>query len=214
MRPFISFTGVVAPIDRANVDTDAILPKQFMKSIRRTGFGDNLFDEWRYLDYGEPGADCAARARNQSFTLNQEPYQNASVLLARDNFGCGSSREHAPWALRDYGIRAIIAPSFGDIFFINVIKNGLLPIVLPAGHVDALFADVLAAPGVRLSIDLEGETVTIEGGKTLKFSFSPYWKSVLLEGWDEIDLTMKLQTQIDAYELRRRELEPWLFAAE
>lgn len=212
MKPFTAFTGVAAPLDRANVDTDAILPKQFMKSIKRTGFGENLFDEWRYLDYGEPGANCAGRPLNRSFVLNQEPYRNATILLARENFGCGSSREHAPWALRDYGIRAIIAPSFGDIFFINFMKNGLLPIVLPATQVDELFAAVLENPGAQLTVDLEKNFVMADDLKEYTFQIIPHWKRILLEGLDEVGLTMKFRNQIEMYERDRREGEPWLFA--
>ncbi|MES2533887.1 MAG: 3-isopropylmalate dehydratase small subunit [Pseudomonadota bacterium] len=212
MEPFVSCSGLVVPIDRANVDTDAIIPKQFMKSIRRTGFGPNLFDEWRYLDHGEPGQDVSTRSPNPGFVLNQPRYQGASVLLARANFGCGSSREHAPWALHDWGIRVLIAPSFADIFHGNCLKNGMLPIVLDAAEVDALFADVAAAPGFRLHVDLPGQTVTRADGRTLGFGIDPFRKHCLLNGLDDIGLTLARAAAIEAYEKRRRGVEPWVFA--
>ncbi|WP_119154687.1 3-isopropylmalate dehydratase small subunit [Caldimonas tepidiphila] len=211
-HPFTTHDGLVVPIDRANVDTDALIPKQFMKSIRRTGFGDNLFDEWRYLDRGEPGQDCSRRPRNPDFALNQARYAGASILLARGNFGCGSSREHAPWALRDHGIRALVAPSFADIFFGNCFKNGMLPIVLDEATVDRLFAEVAASPGYRLAIDLAAQTVTTPDGRAIGFEIDAHRKHCLLEGLDDIALTLAREDAIRAYERRRREAEPWLFA--
>ncbi len=212
MEPFISLDGLVVPIDRANVDTDAIIPKQFMKSIRRTGFGPNLFDEWRYLDHGEPGQDVSTRSPTPGFVLNQPRYQGASILLARANFGCGSSREHAPWALHDWGIRVLIAPSFADIFHGNCLKNGMLPIVLAAREIDALFADVAAAPGFRLHVDLSNQTVTRPDGRTLGFGIDPFRKHRLLNGLDDVGLTLARATEIEAYEKRRLAVEPWVFA--
>ena len=211
MQPFTELDGLVAPLDRANVDTDAIIPKQFMKSIQRTGFGPNLFDEWRYLDHGEPGMDHSKRPLNPGFALNQPRYQGASILLARENFGCGSSREHAPWALRDYGIRALIAPSFADIFFNNCYKNGLLPIVLDASDVDALFGAVEATVGCRFKIDLPAQTVTTQQGQVYPFAIDPFRKHCLLNGLDDIGLTLERADEIRAYETRRRASEPWLF---
>ena len=181
MKPFSTFTGIVCPLDRSNVDTDAIIPKQFLKSIKRSGFGPNAFDEWRYLDHGEPGMDNTKRPLNKDFVLNQPRYQGAQILLARENFGCGSSREHAPWALEDYGIRAIIAPSFADIFFNNCFKNGLLPIRLQAEQVDELFKAVTANPGYKLKIDLEQQIISAPEGKTYKFDVEPFRKYCLLE---------------------------------
>jgi 3-isopropylmalate/(R)-2-methylmalate dehydratase small subunit len=209
---FRQHEGLVAPIDRANVDTDAIIPKQFLKSIKRSGFGPNLFDEWRYLDHGEPGQDCSGRPLNPEFVLNQPRYQGASVLLTRENFGCGSSREHAPWALQDFGIRALIGASFADIFFNNCFKNGLLPIVLPAAEVDALFAQVAAQPGYRLRIDLEAQTVTRPDGKALGFEVDAFRKYCLVNGLDEIGLTLRQADRIREFESRRRTERPWLFA--
>jgi 3-isopropylmalate/(R)-2-methylmalate dehydratase small subunit len=209
---FRQHEGLVAPIDRANVDTDAIIPKQFLKSIQRSGFGPNLFDEWRYLDHGEPGQDCSGRPLNPDFVLNQPRYQDASVLLTRENFGCGSSREHAPWALQDFGIRALVGPSFADIFFNNCFKNGLLPIVLPAAEVDALFAQVAAQPGYRLRIDLEAQTVTRPDGKALGFEVDAFRKYCLVNGLDEIGLTLRQADRIREFESRRRTERPWLFA--
>ncbi len=211
MTPFTRLLGLVAPLDRANVDTDAIIPKQFLKSIKRSGFGPNLFDEWRYLDVGEPGQDCSARPLNPDFVLNQPRYQGAQILLARDNFGCGSSREHAPWALQDYGFRAIIAPSFADIFYNNCFKNGLLPIVLPAETVDRLFAETFATPGYRLDIDLAQQTVTLPDGSALAFAVDEFRKYCLLSGFDDIGLTLQKVDKIRAYEARRRAEAPWLF---
>ena len=211
MTPFTRLLGLVAPLDRANVDTDAIIPKQFLKSIKRSGFGPNLFDEWRYLDAGEPGQDCSARPLNPDFVLNQPRYRGAQILLARDNFGCGSSREHAPWALQDYGFRAIIAPSFADIFYNNCFKNGLLPIVLPAEAVDRLFAETFATPGYRLDIDLAQQTVTLPDGSALAFAVDEFRKYCLLNGFDDIGLTLQKVDKIQAYEARRRAEAPWLF---
>jgi 3-isopropylmalate/(R)-2-methylmalate dehydratase small subunit len=211
MEPFRVVTGLVAPLDRANVDTDAIIPKQFLKSIRRSGFGPNLFDEWRYLDRGEPGMDNAARARNPDFVLNQPRYQGAQILLARRNFVCGSSREHAPWALADFGFRALIAPSYADIFHNNCYKNGLLPIVLPESQVDRLFAAVMAFPGFRLTIDLELQTVaSTDGALTFGFDVEPFRKHCLLNGFDDIGLTLQHADAIRAFEAKRLSDQPWL----
>ncbi len=211
MEAFTRLNGLVVPIDRPNVDTDAIIPKQFLKSIKRTGFGPNLFDEWRYLDRGEPDQDASKRPRNPDFVLNQPRYQGASILLARDNFGCGSSREHAPWALFDFGIRALIAPSFADIFFGNSCKNGLLPLTLPADIVDRLFGEVAATEGYRLDVDLEGQTVTTPSGEVFTFDFDAGLRQRLLEGLDDIGVTLRYADDIRAYEARRREEAPWLF---
>ncbi len=213
MKQFIPLNGLVVPIDRSNVDTDAIIPKQFLKSIRRTGFGPNLFDAWRYLDEGQPGQDNTSRSLNPDFVLNQERYQGAQVLLARENFGCGSSREHAPWALDDYGIRAVIAPSFADIFYNNCFKNGLLAIVLPMAVVDQLFQAVAAQPGYRLAIDLAAQTVTTPEGVTHGFIVDEFRKYCLLNGLDEIGLTLRHADDIRAYEARRAQREPWIFGA-
>ncbi|MEP7328425.1 MAG: 3-isopropylmalate dehydratase small subunit [Betaproteobacteria bacterium] len=211
MQPFRVHTGLVAPLDRANVDTDAIIPKQFLKSIKRTGFGPNLFDEWRYLDRGEPGVDNARRPRNPNFVLNQDRYHGASILLARRNFGCGSSREHAPWALYDFGFRAIIAPSYADIFNNNCYKNGLLPIVLPESQVDRLFADALAFPGFKLVIDLERQVVsTTDGGTVFAFDVEPFRKHCMLNGFDDIGLTLQHAQAITAFETKRLAEQPWL----
>jgi 3-isopropylmalate/(R)-2-methylmalate dehydratase small subunit len=211
MEPFRVVTGLVAPLDRANVDTDAIIPKQFLKSIRRSGFGPNLFDEWRYLDRGEPGMDNANRPRNPDFVLNQPRYQGAQILLARRNFGCGSSREHAPWALADFGFRALIAPSYADIFHNNCYKNGLLPIVLPETQVDRLFAAVAAFPGFRLTIDLERQTVaSTDGALTFGFDVEPFRKHCLLNGLDDIGLTLQHADAIRAFEAKRLAEQPWL----
>jgi len=211
MRAFTAHEGLVAPLDRANVDTDAIIPKQFLKSIKRSGFGPNLFDEWRYLDRGEPGQDCAGRPLNADFVLNQPRYQGASILLTRENFGCGSSREHAPWAIEDYGFRALIGPSFADIFYNNCFKNGLLPIRLPAAEVDTLFAQCLARPGYRLKIDLAAQTVTRPDGVVLSFDIDPFRKECLLNGWDDIGLTLRHAEEIRAFEAQRCAAQPWLF---
>ncbi len=211
MQPFHIHTGLVAPLDRANVDTDAIIPKQFLKAIKRSGFGPNLFDEWRYLDRGEPGMDNARRPRNPNFVLNDPRYQSASILLARRNFGCGSSREHAPWALADFGFHAFIAPSFGDIFFNNCFKNGLLPIVLPESQVDRLFADTQAFPGFRLTIDLERQLVSSpDGALAFAFDVEPFRKHCLLNGLDEIGLTLQHADAIRAFETKRLTEQPWL----
>jgi len=211
MQPFRIHTGIVAPLDRANVDTDAIIPKQFLKSIRRSGFGPNLFDAWRYLDHGEPGMDAAARRPNPQFVLNEPRYRGASILLARRNFGCGSSREHAPWALADYGFRALIAPSFADIFFNNCFKNGLLPIVLPDSAIDRLFADVAAFPGYTLTIDLERQSVArANGSASFGFDVDPFRKRCLLNGWDDIGLTLQHADEIRAFEERHLREQPWL----
>jgi len=212
MEPFTTFTGVAAPLDRANVDTDAIIPKQFLKSIQRTGFGPNLFDSWRYLDTGEPGQDPAARTPNPDFVLNQPRYANAGVLLARENFGCGSSREHAVWALTDFGIRAVIAPSFADIFYNNSFKNGLLPVRLDAETVDALFERTQANEGYRLTVDLERQCVIEPGGTEHPFEIDAFRRQCLLEGLDDIGLTLQHADDIRAYEARRRKEAPWLFA--
>jgi 3-isopropylmalate/(R)-2-methylmalate dehydratase small subunit len=211
MQPFRTHTGIVAPLDRANVDTDAIIPKQFLKSIKRSGFGVNLFDAWRYLDHGEPGMDATARRPNPQFVLNEPRYRGASILLARRNFGCGSSREHAPWALADYGFRALIAPSFADIFFNNCFKNGLLPIVLPDADVDRLFAAVAAFPGYTLTIDLERQSVVDAGGSaSFGFDIDPFRKRCLLNGWDDIGLTLQHADEIRAFEERHLREQPWL----
>ncbi len=213
MKTFTVHKGLVAPMDRENVDTDAIIPKQFLKSIRKTGFGPNLFDEWRYLDAGYPGQDPAARRPNPDFVLNQPRYRGAQVLLARENFGCGSSREHAPWALEDYGIRALIAPSYADIFYGNCFKNGLLPIVLAADVVDRLFGETFATEGYRLTVDLEAQTVTTPGGEAFRFDIDPFRKHCLLEGLDEIGLTLQHADEIRSYEGRRRQEAPWSFGS-
>lgn len=212
MQPFTQHTGLVAPLDRANIDTDAIIPKQFLKSINRSGFGPNLFDEWRYRDHGEPGQDCSNRPRNPEFILNQSRYQGASVLLARLNFGCGSSREHAVWALENFGFRCVIAPSFADIFFNNCFKNGLLPIVLDEGSVDGLFREVAATPAYSLTIDLPAQTVTTPSGEVFGFAIDAFRKHCLLNGLDDIGLTLQHADEIRAYEDRRRREVPWLFA--
>ncbi len=211
MKAFTTLHGLVAPLDRANVDTDAIIPKQFLKSIRRSGFGPNAFDEWRYLDRGEPDRDCSNRPLNPDFVLNQPRYQGASILLAGENFGCGSSREHAPWALEDYGFRAIIAPSFAEIFFNNCFKNGILPIVLSTSAVDQLFHETFATEGYRLMVDLAKQIVTTPAGEDMAFAVDGERKHRLLHGLDEIDLTLQHGDRIRAYEARRRSEVPWLF---
>jgi len=211
MQPFRVHTGVVAPLDRANVDTDAIIPKQFLKSIKRSGFGPNLFDAWRYLDHGEPGMDNAKRPKNPDFVLNEPRYQGASILLARRNFGCGSSREHAPWALADYGFRAIVAPSYADIFFNNCYKNGLLPIVLGESEVARLFDATFAFPGFALTVDLERQTVAApDGSMSFGFAVEPFRKKSLLDGLDDIGLTLKHADEIRAFEAKRLAEQPWL----
>ena len=212
MEKFTVLQGLVAPLDRPNVDTDAIIPKQFLKSIKRSGFGPNLFDEWRYLDHGEPGMDPAARVPNPDFVLNQPRYQGASILLARENFGCGSSREHAPWALTDFGFRAVVAPSYADIFFNNSFKNGLLPVILPAPVVDRLFAETLSNPGYRLTVDLQQQKVQTPAGEAFGFSVDAFRRHCLIEGLDEIGLTLQHADAIRAFEDRRRLEQPWLFA--
>ena len=211
MEAFTNLSGLVVPIDRPNVDTDAIIPKQFLKSIKRSGFGPNLFDEWRYLDQGQPDQDSSKRPLNRDFVLNLPRYQGAQILLARDNFGCGSSREHAPWALFDYGIRALIAPSFADIFFGNSCKNGLLLISLPERAVDQLFREVDAAPGYRLAIDLDRQTVTTPAGECFEFTFDAGLKHRLLHGLDDIGVSLQYADDIKAYEQRRQAEAPLLF---
>ena len=210
MQKFTLLKGIVAPMDRANVDTDAIIPKQFLKSIRKTGFGPNLFDAWRYLDPGEPGQDPASRKPNPDFVLNQPRYQGASVLLARKNFGCGSSREHAPWAIDQYGFRCVIAPSFADIFFNNCFKNGLLPIVLPEAAVAQLFDEVAAFPGYQLTVDLERQVVVRPQGEEIAFEVQAFRKYCLLNGLDDIGLTLRHAEKIKAFEAERLATKPWL----
>jgi len=210
MQKFTVLNGLVAPLDRANVDTDAIIPKQFLKSIKRSGFGPNLFDEWRYLDHGEPGRDNSGRPLNPDFVLNQPRYKGAQILLARENFGCGSSREHAPWALEDYGFRAIIATSFADIFFNNCFKNGLLPIRLAAQQIDALFKAAEANVGFRLTVDLEPQTISAPDGAVYKFEVEIFRKHCLLNGLDDISLTLQHVDEIKAYEVKHRVAQPWL----
>ena len=211
MEKFEKLTAIVAPLDRSNVDTDAIIPKQFLKSIRRSGFGPNLFDEWRYLDHGEPGMDSRQRPLNPEFILNQPRYQGAQILLARENFGCGSSREHAPWALAEYGFRVIIAASFADIFFNNCSKNGILLIVLDRDQIDQLFREVEANTGYQLTVDLVTQSITPRGNKAIAFEIDPFLKHRLLNGLDDIGLTLQHLDDIRAYEKRRREQVPWLF---
>ncbi|MBK8570842.1 MAG: 3-isopropylmalate dehydratase small subunit [Nitrosomonadales bacterium] len=212
MDKFIQVDGLVVPLDRANVDTDAIIPKQFLKSIKRTGFGPNLFDEWRYLDHGEPGMDNSKRPLNPDFVLNQPRYHGAQILLARENFGCGSSREHAPWALDDYGFRAIIASSFADIFCNNCFKNGLLPIVLDIASIDDLFQAVTATPGYHLKIDLEQQSIIAPNGVVYRFEVDAFRKNCLLNGLDDIGLTLQHVRKIKEYEARHKLEAPWLFA--
>ncbi|MGM0784821.1 MAG: 3-isopropylmalate dehydratase small subunit [Pseudomonadota bacterium] len=211
MKQFERIQGLVAPLDRANVDTDLIIPKQFLKSIKRTGFGVNLFDELRYLDEGQPGQDCSQRPLNPDFVLNQPRYQGASVLLARRNFGCGSSREHAPWALEDFGFRVVIAPSFADIFYNNAFKNGLLLITLPEETVDELFREVEVNEGYRLDVDLENQRVITPSGEILEFEVDPFRKQCLIEGLDDIGITLKDEDAICDFEQRHRAERPWLF---
>jgi 3-isopropylmalate/(R)-2-methylmalate dehydratase small subunit len=213
MRAFTQHTGLVAPLDRANVDTDQIIPKQFLKSIKRTGFGPNLFDEWRYLDVGQPNQDNSQRPLNHDFVLNAPRYQGASVLLARENFGCGSSREHAPWALEEYGFRTIIAPSFADIFYNNSFKNGLLPIILKEDEVDALFQQAEASEGYRLTVDLAAQTVTRPDGVQYSFEVDAFRKHCLLNGLDDIGLTLQDSDAIKAFEIGYQQRSPWLFGA-
>ena len=211
MKAFTQHTGLVAPLDRANVDTDQIIPKQFLKSIKRTGFGPNLFDEWRYLDVGYAYQDNSKRPLNKDFVLNAERYQGASVLLARENFGCGSSREHAPWALEEYGFRSIIAPSYADIFYNNSFKNGLLPIILTDAEVDELFQQVEANPGYELTVDLQAQTVTRPDGKVYSFELDEFRKHCLVNGLDDIGLTLQDHEAIAAFEAKHRASQPWLF---
>ena len=212
IEKFTRLEGLVAPLDRANVDTDAIIPKQFLKSIKRSGFGVNLFDAWRYTDQGEPGMDNSKRKLNPDFVLNEPRYKGANVLVARKNFGCGSSREHAPWALGDYGFRALIAPSYADIFYNNCFKNGLLPIVLPETQVDRLFHDVAAFPGFRVIVDLAAQTVSYpDGSQVFVFEVDAFRKHCLLNGLDDIGLTLQHVDEIKAFESKRRLEQPWLF---
>jgi 3-isopropylmalate/(R)-2-methylmalate dehydratase small subunit len=210
MKPFRTHQGLVAPLDRENVDTDAIIPKQFLKSIKRTGFGPHLFDAWRYRDVGEPGMDLSKRKPNPDFVLNQPRYQGATILLARKNFGCGSSREHAPWALQQYGFRALIAPSYADIFFNNCFKNGLLPIVLPEPTVGRLFEQTAAFAGYRLTIDLERQVIVEPDGAEIAFEVEPFRKYCLLNGFDDIGLTLRHADKIKAFEAERLLQKPWL----
>ena len=211
MKSFTVVKGIAAPMDRANVDTDMIIPKQFLKSIKRTGFGKNLFDELRYLDEGKPDADCSGRPINPDFPLNFPRYQGANILLARENFGCGSSREHAPWALDDYGFRSVIAPSFADIFYNNSFKNALLPIILSDEIVDQLFNEMYAQEGYELSIDLQAQTVTTPSGESFAFEIDEFRKHCLLNGLDDIGLTLEQADAIRAYEEKRKQQAPWLF---
>ncbi|HSG87871.1 MAG TPA: 3-isopropylmalate dehydratase small subunit [Pseudomonadales bacterium] len=213
MKPFGTLSGRVAPLDRANVDTDQIIPKQFLKSIRRTGFGDNLFDGWRYLDEGDPSKNPNERQINPKFVLNQPAFQGANVLLARENFGCGSSREHAVWALEEYGFRAVLAPSFADIFHSNCFKNGVLPIELPAALIDTLFEQALASGGLELEIDLPAQLVRLPDGTTQPFEVDQFRKHCLVEGLDDIGVTLTDADDIRAYERSRRQSAPWLFDA-
>jgi 3-isopropylmalate/(R)-2-methylmalate dehydratase small subunit len=211
MEKFTTLSGLVAPLDRPNVDTDAIIPKQFLKSIQRSGFGPNLFDEWRYLDHGEPGMDNSRRPLNPDFVLNQPRYRGATILLGRKNFGCGSSREHAVWALLDYGFRVVIAPSFADIFFNNCFKNGVLPIALDEAVVDRLFRDLEDTEGYRLDVDLPAQAIITAGGERLAFDIDTFRKDCLLRGLDDIGLTLQHADAIRDYETRRRDEAPWLF---
>ena len=211
MDKFIRLNGLAAPLDRANVDTDAVIPKQFLKSIKRTGFGPNLFDSWRYLDTGEPGMDNTNRPLNEDFILNKTRFQGAQVLLARENFGCGSSRHHAPWALHDYGFKVVIPSSFGDIFYSNSLKNGLLPIRLSKAEMDVLFDETFANEGYRLDIDLASQKVTTPSGRQLDFDIEPFSKHCLMNGLDEIGLTLQHADDIRAFETKHRAAQPWLF---
>ena len=210
MNPFITHTGIVAPLDRANVDTDAIIPKQFLKSIKKTGFGPHLFDEWRYLDHGEPGMDLTQRKKNPEFVLNQTPYEKASILIARENFGCGSSREHAPWAIEDYGFRAILAPSFADIFYSNCFKNGLLPIVLSNETIDFLFKSIYANKGYVLTIDLENQFIVMPSNEKISFQVDAFRKHCLMHGLDDIGLTMQHSESIKEFEQDYYQKNSWL----
>jgi 3-isopropylmalate/(R)-2-methylmalate dehydratase small subunit len=212
MQKFTVHTGIVAPLDRGNVDTDQIIPKQFLKSIKKTGYGPNLFDAWRYLDHGEPGMDPAKRPRNPNFVLNDPRYKDATILLARRNFGCGSSREHAPWALLNYGFRCVIAPSFGDIFYLNSFKNGFLPVVLQEAEVDRLFYECASFPGFRLTVDLDAQMVsTADRAQVMRFEIDLFRKRCLLDGLDEIGLTLRHADKIRAFEAKRLQQHPWLY---
>ncbi|MDG1322392.1 MAG: 3-isopropylmalate dehydratase small subunit [Porticoccaceae bacterium] len=213
MKAFTQHRGLVGPMDRANVDTDMIIPKQFLKSIKRSGFGPNLFDELRYLDQGEPGQDCSNRPLNPDFPLNEPRYKGASILLARKNFGCGSSREHAPWALEDYGFNAVIAPSYADIFYNNCFKNGVLPVILTETEVDELFQELASDEGYHLNIDLVAQTVTTDSGKVFSFELDEFRKECLLTGLDEIGLTLTSSDLIKEYEIEREKQHPWVFGA-
>jgi len=212
MDKFEIFTGAVAPLDRSNVDTDAIIPKQFLKSIKRTGFGPYLFDEWRYMDHGEPDMDCTNRPLNTEFVLNDQRYSSALVLLARENFGCGSSREHAPWALADFGFKVVLAPSFADIFFNNCFKNGILPIVLDDAVVDGLFAKATGEQALEMTVDLAAQELRLADGEVIGFEVDEFRKHCLLEGLDDIGLTLRHSEEIKAFEQQRREKAPWVFA--
>jgi 3-isopropylmalate/(R)-2-methylmalate dehydratase small subunit len=211
MRPFKTFTGIVLPLDRSNIDTDSIIPKQYLKSIHKSGFGVNLFDDWRYLDPGNPGDDNGKRRINPDFVLNQSRYHGAGILITRENFGCGSSREHAVWALMDYGICAVLAPSYADIFFSNALKNGLLPIVLPTETIDRLIKETLATDGYRLTVDLENQKVITLDGRKIPFTIDPGYKERLLKGQDEIGITLAYADDIRTYENRQKQITPWLF---
>ena len=211
MEKLNTIEGIVAPMDRPNVDTDAIIPKQFLKSIHRSGFGPNLFDEWRYLDHGEPGMDNSSRKINPDFVLNQSRYQGANILIARENFGCGSSREHAPWALLDYGFRVVIAPSYADIFFNNCFKNGILPIILSAEVVDEIFYEISSDEGYQLKVDLPSQTITKPNGETIAFGVDDFRKHCLINGLDDIGMTLEHVADIKAYEEKRKQQAPWLF---
>ena len=211
MKKFIKYSGVVIPINRDNIDTDAIIPKQFLKSVEKSGFGDNLFDAWRYEDQGEPGADCSGRPLNKDFVLNRKPYRDSSFLLARENFGCGSSREHAVWALRDFGIRTVIAASFADIFHNNCFKNGVLPIALPLADIEWLFARDDEQGAFSMEIDLERQALTSEDGNVYRFEIDEFKKHCLIEGLDDIGLTLQHESDISTYEARRAKEAPWLF---
>ena len=210
MKPFVTHTGILAPLDRANVDTDAIIPKQFLKSIKKTGFGPHLFDEWRYLDHGEPGMDLTQRKKNPDFVLNQDRYEKATILIARENFGCGSSREHAPWAIEDFGFRVILATSFADIFFSNCFKNGILPIKLSKEAIDILMDDASKGENARISVDLEEQTVSATDGTIFKFEVDAFKKHCLLNGLDDIGLTYQKIEAVDQFEKKQAKITPWL----
>jgi len=210
MKPFVTLTGILAPLDRANVDTDAIIPKQFLKSIKKTGFGPHLFDEWRYLDHGEPGMDLTQRKKNPDFVLNQDRYEKATILIARENFGCGSSREHAPWAIEDFGFRVILATSFADIFFSNCFKNGLLPIVLPAETIDHLFDLTYSNKGYAITVDLENQSIILPSKEKISFQVDTFRKHCLINGLDDIGLTMQHSESIKAFEKTYYQKNSWL----